>query len=122
MAAPSTFRSPGRGYEPKRLARFEIFGVEYSVTNDFSDYGEICADWQTFIDHLESMNVMDAASLKSIIDGTHLSKALGVKPGIWMKPALDVCMEWQLRNPGMTDPEGAIEEVRKRKDLNIPQK
>ena len=68
------------------------------------------------------MGVMDAASLKSIIDGTQLRNALGgVKPGVWMKPALDVCMEWQLRNPGVTDPEGAVDEVRKRRDeLKIP--
>jgi tRNA nucleotidyltransferase (CCA-adding enzyme) len=40
-----------------------------------------------------------------------------------MKPALDVCMEWQLRNPGVTDAAGAIDEVRERRDeLKIPQK
>ena len=68
------------------------------------------------------MEIMDAAAEKSIIDGTSLAKALGgVKPGVWMKPALDVVMEWQLRNPGNTDPAGAIEEVKKRaQELKIP--
>jgi len=67
---------------------------------------------------------MNAPSLKSIIDGTQLSNALGgLKPGVWMRPALGVCMEWQLRNPGVTDPGGAIEEVRRRHvELKIPKK
>jgi tRNA nucleotidyltransferase (CCA-adding enzyme) len=85
-------------------------------------YGELFSEWQGFIDHLEAMDVMDAPALKTILSGTELSKALGgVKPGPWMKPALDVCMEWQLRNPGMEDAAGAIEEVKKRSDeLKIP--
>jgi tRNA nucleotidyltransferase (CCA-adding enzyme) len=83
---------------------------------------ELFSEWQGFIDHLEAMDLMDAPALKSILSGTELSQALGgVKPGPWMKPALDVCMEWQLRNPGVEDPAGAVEEVKKRGDeLKIP--
>jgi tRNA nucleotidyltransferase (CCA-adding enzyme) len=68
------------------------------------------------------MDVMDAPALKPILSGTELSNSLGgVKPGPWMKPALDICMEWQLRNPGVKDASGAIEEVKKRSDeLKIP--
>lgn len=68
------------------------------------------------------MEIMDAASEKSIIDGTSLSKALGgIKPGVWMKPALEVVMAWQLRNPTIKDPAGAIEEVKnKSEELKIP--
>lgn len=65
---------------------------------------------------------MDAPSIKPIVNGNMLTKALGgIKPGIWMKPALDCCIEWQLRNPGNDDFEGAIEEVKaKRGELKIP--
>ena len=35
-----------------------------------------------------------------------------MRPGPWMKDALDVVMAWQLRNPDITDPAGAVEEVR----------
>jgi hypothetical protein len=65
---------------------------------------------------------MDAPSIKSIIDGKQLSKELGgLKPGIWVGPALRVCMEWQLRNPGVDNYEGAVEEVRRRaEELKIP--
>jgi tRNA nucleotidyltransferase (CCA-adding enzyme) len=87
-----------------------------------SDYDGLFGEWQGFIDHLETMDVMDAPNLKPILSGTELSKALGgVRPGPWMKPALDVVMEWQLRNPGVEDATGAIEEVKKRSaDLGIP--
>ena len=81
-------------------------------------------EWQNFIDHLDALEIMDAPSEKSIIDGTNLSKALGgIKPGQWMKPALEAVMAWQLRNPGVKDPAGAIEEVKKRsEELKIPNK
>jgi tRNA nucleotidyltransferase (CCA-adding enzyme) len=79
--------------------------------------------WQTLIDHLEEMNLMNVDSAARPLDGKVLSKALGVKPGIWMAPALDVCMAWRLRNPTSENIDEAIEEVRKRKDeLKIPEK
>lgn len=85
-------------------------------------YKTLFSEWQGFIDHLESMNIMDAAGEKSIIDGKVLCKELGnIKPGAFMGPALDVVMEWQLRNPGVTNYAGAIEEVKKRgEELKIP--
>jgi len=69
------------------------------------------------------MEILDAPSWKRLIDGNQLAKALDVKPGRWMAAALDVCMAWQFRNPGATDPAGAIEEVSCRsKELEIPLK
>jgi hypothetical protein len=38
---------------------------------------------------------------------------MNLKPGPWMKDALEVVMAWQLRNPDITDPTQAIEEVKK---------
>ena len=76
--------------------------------------------WQNFLDHLIELDVFDAPSLKRLLDGRTLAQALDMKPGKWTGHALDICMEWQLRNPGETDPVGAIEEVRKRrKELGI---
>lgn len=53
---------------------------------------------------------MDA--FKPLLKGTDLAKALGIKPGPWMKEALDVVMAWQLRNPDSTDSAAAIEAVK----------
>jgi tRNA nucleotidyltransferase (CCA-adding enzyme) len=79
-------------------------------------YDQLLAGWQTFLDHLQELDLMEAPSLKRLIDGTQLAKALGVKPGKWMNKAMDICMEWQLRNPTATDPAGAVDEVRSRAD------
>lgn len=43
-----------------------------------------------------------------------MAKAIGTPPGPWMKDALDVVTAWQLRNPGVDDPQAAIEEVKDR--------
>ncbi|CZR63291.1 related to tRNA nucleotidyltransferase [Phialocephala subalpina] len=109
-------RNDPKGNQPSNPPR--------SILTLYPAYEQLFGEWQGFIDHLESMDIMDAAAEKSIIDGTSLSKALGgIKPGVWMKPALDVVMEWQLRNPGIKDPAGAIEEVKKRsEELKIPKK
>ncbi len=87
-------------------------------------YEKIFAQWQAFIDHLEKMDLMDAPSIKPIIDGKKLAKVLGEpKMGEWMREALLVCMEWQLRNPGVADAQGAVEEViKRREELKIPMK
>lgn len=78
---------------------------------------EIQISWKEFLNHLEKLDVMEAPSMKPLIDGRTLLEALSIKkPGKWMSPALDICMAWQLRNPGETNPAGAFEEVRKQKD------
>jgi hypothetical protein len=67
------------------------------------------------------LDVYEAPSLKRLLDGNALAKALGTKPGKWTGKALEVCVAWQLRNPGETDPSGAVEEVRQQsKELGIP--
>ncbi|KAI0131980.1 hypothetical protein BJ170DRAFT_679876 [Xylariales sp. AK1849] len=82
---------------------------------------DFLAEWQSFLDHLQEIDVMEAPTLKRLIDGNQLAKALGVKPGRWMAQALEVCVAWQLRNPDATDPADAIKEVRSKKDeLGIP--
>lgn len=77
---------------------------------------ELLASWVAFLDHLAKLDVYDAPSLKRLLDGRQLAQALGTKPGKWTGQALDICVAWQLRNPGETDPAGAIEEVRKRRE------
>ncbi|KAI8666124.1 hypothetical protein NCS57_00836400 [Fusarium keratoplasticum] len=77
---------------------------------------ELVASWVAFLDHLAKLDVYDAPSLKRLLDGRQLAQALGTKPGKWTGQALDICVAWQLRHPGETDPAGAIEEVRKRRE------
>jgi len=80
------------------------------------------SEWLKFLVYLDEMGVSDAPAVKRLVDGNTLCKALGTKPGKWMTEALDICLAWQFRNPGVEDIEGAIDEVRKRQDeLKIPE-
>lgn len=87
-----------------------------------STSGKVEKDWKVFLDRLQTLGLMDAPSMKPLVDGRRLMQTLEIKkPGRWMSSALDICMAWQLRNPEETDPAGAIEEVRQRKEkLGIP--
>ncbi|KAJ4419009.1 CCA tRNA nucleotidyltransferase, mitochondrial [Gnomoniopsis sp. IMI 355080] len=89
---------------------------------DASTLAEIRSSWQVFMDQIQKLDLMSAPSIQPLVDGRMLSKAFDIKPGKWLSPALDVCMAWQLRNPQESDPAGAVEEVRRRKeDLGIAQ-
>ncbi|KAI3401370.1 hypothetical protein diail_11454 [Diaporthe ilicicola] len=91
-------------------------------SHDVPGLGNIQKDWKAFLAQLQTLDLMDAPSMKPLVDGRRLLQALGIqKPGKWMSGALDICVAWQLRNPRETDPAGAIEEVRQRKEeLGIP--
>ncbi|KAK3182058.1 CCA tRNA nucleotidyltransferase, mitochondrial [Lecanicillium sp. MT-2017a] len=104
------------------LERLQVWpGSEGKDDKGASEKDDFVKEWQLFLDHLAELDVLDAPTLKRMLDGRDLAKALGVKPGRWTGQALDVCVAWQLRNPGETDPAGAIEEVQKqRMELGIP--
>jgi hypothetical protein len=77
---------------------------------------DVLLEWQRFLDHLVELDVVNVTSIKRLVDGKILAAGLGVKPGKWTGAALDVALAWQLRNPGVNDPAGAIDEVRKRSE------
>ncbi|PBP21892.1 poly A polymerase head domain-containing protein [Diplocarpon rosae] len=95
-----------------------LFAILVDALNSDKGFSE----WVEFITHLNRMQVMDAPNFKSIIDGKQLCKELGgIKPGAWMKTALEMVMEWQLRNPGVQDYQEVIEGLkRRREELKIP--
>lgn len=72
----------------------------------------ILNDYTLFLTEIKDLDLYEAYSLRPLIDGKTLAKALSTNPGPWMKSALDVVMAWQLRNPDKSDPEEAIEQVR----------
>ncbi|KAH0565691.1 hypothetical protein GP486_000910 [Trichoglossum hirsutum] len=80
----------------------------------------VLESYAAFLRHLEKLGLLEAYSLKPILDGTRLCEELRVKPGPWMKGALEMVMEWQLRHPDQTDPQAAVIEIEKRRvDLGI---
>ena len=72
----------------------------------------IIKGWSTWLSHIQSLDLFTAYDLRPVIDGKALATALNLKPGPWMKAALDVVMAWQLRDPSNTTTEAAIEEVK----------
>ncbi|MCJ1277533.1 CCA tRNA nucleotidyltransferase, mitochondrial [Puttea exsequens] len=69
-----------------------------------------------WLSYLEKLNLLDVDQLKPTVNGKQVSEALGgPKSGPWMKKALDIAFEWQLRNPDESDPTGGITEVVERK-------
>jgi hypothetical protein len=75
-----------------------------------------------FIARIISLNILEAHNFKPLIDGTALAKAVDARPGPWMKSAMDIVMAWQLRNPTITDPAAAIEEVKASEIVNSSKK
>lgn len=98
--------------ESKKILCYHVMSP---FTDGFPVLKEIVDSWKAFIDYLQQLDLMDAPSIKPLVDGRQLSQALNIKPGKWMASALEVCMAWQLRNPQTTDPAGAVDEVRQRK-------
>jgi tRNA nucleotidyltransferase (CCA-adding enzyme) len=107
-----------------------LFALLVEAMNRLSSSGilidALLSEWQSLIDHLEKLDIMDAPGEKPLINGTMLMRELNAKGGPWTKAALDICMAWQLRNPGAKGSESekaAIEEVKRRsKELEIPVK
>ena len=86
-----------------------------------SESRKVLNDYATWLSDLDSLKLLDVDQLKPIVNGKDLSKALGTKTGPWMKKALDIAMEWQLRNLEETDPAGGIAEVvERKKELGLP--
>lgn len=89
-----------------------LYSLLVEVANTPDQVQAIERRYATFVQHLRELDVTEACTFKTVIDGKQLAKAIGTKPGPWLLDALDVVMAWQLRNPGSTDSEQVIEEVK----------
>lgn len=77
---------------------------------------EISRQYALWMSELRSLDLLNVDKLVPIVKGDQICEALGnIKKGSWLKEALDIAMEWQLRNPHETDPSGGITEVLQRK-------
>ncbi|EAT84128.2 hypothetical protein SNOG_08960 [Parastagonospora nodorum SN15] len=101
-----------------------FFNLVYEVVQGQSSKEDILGSYAAFLNQLAKHDILDVDTFKPLLKGTDLAKALGTKPGPWMKDALDVVMAWQLRNPDSIDADAAIEAVRasreKQTDSELP--
>ena len=76
------------------------------------DIKSLLGDYADWMNTLHSLDLLDVDKLAPLVKGDQLCEALGgIKSGPWLKEALEMAMDWQLRNPEETDPSGAIAEV-----------
>lgn len=72
-------------------------------------------DYALWLSELQDLDLLDIYLLKPLVDGSEISAALGTKSGPWLKRALEVSIEWQLRNPNQTEKGACMEEIKRRK-------
>ncbi|CAK3873400.1 CCA tRNA nucleotidyltransferase, mitochondrial [Lecanosticta acicola] len=89
-----------------------LYSMLVDTANSPDQLETIQRKYTTFLDQLQALDLLEVCTLKPLLDGKALAKAIGTPPGPWMKDALDVVMAWQLRNPDAKDPQQAIEEVK----------
>jgi tRNA nucleotidyltransferase (CCA-adding enzyme) len=97
----------------------QLFAVNHPKTLMLTLSG-ILQKYTTFLNQLVKEDMLEADTFKPLVNGKELASAMSIKPGPWMKDALDVVMAWQLRNPNITDPAQAIEEVKKSRNSELP--
>lgn len=83
------------------------------MTNRVEEWATIRHRYCAWLLGLESQALLEIHALKPLVNGNELCKALHMEPGPWMKPALEKIVQWQLRNPDMSDSDEAIEEIRR---------
>ena len=84
--------------------------------NSSQDIELLTSQYALWLRNLESLDLLNVDKLRPLVNGNQIFSALGAgSVGPWMKKAMDIAMEWQLRNPNSSDPAGGIEEVLLRK-------
>lgn len=67
--------------------------------------------YESWLSCLDSLSLLEVHRMTPLVDGRQICTALNVRPGPWMKKAVDIALGWQLRNPDETSPKGCIEEI-----------
>ena len=60
---------------------------------------EIVSRYENLFVQIENWDLTNVHLVKPLIDGTTLSKSLGMKPGPWLRPTIEEILVWQLDNP-----------------------
>ncbi|KAF9739548.1 hypothetical protein PMIN06_006993 [Paraphaeosphaeria minitans] len=97
-----------------------FFALLHEIVYGERSTEDVLRQYDNFLTLVTDLDLLDVINLKPLVKGTDLAKALDVKPGPWMKDALDVVLAWQLRNPSVTDPADAIKEVKKTSKSELP--
>ena len=86
------------------------------VTEPFSlligpEEEKLIAKYSTWLLKLKQLDVLEAYTMRPLVDGHSITNAVGRKGGPWTKEAIEMIIRWQLRNPGEADAAAALAEV-----------
>ncbi|RCK59528.1 CCA tRNA nucleotidyltransferase, mitochondrial [Candida viswanathii] len=63
---------------------------------------KVVANYESLFNQIERWDLTNVDLVKPLLDGTTLSKTLGMKPGPWLRPTIDEVLRWQLDNPDLS--------------------
>jgi tRNA nucleotidyltransferase (CCA-adding enzyme) len=63
------------------------------------------------LSYISDLELLNAYTVKPVVDGNRLLKEIGRKPGPWLTDAVKALLRWQFRNPKVSDPAEGIKEV-----------
>ncbi|MCJ1394229.1 CCA tRNA nucleotidyltransferase, mitochondrial [Xylographa bjoerkii] len=94
--------------------------IEIMETEGVVERRHIQEQYAGWLKYIKSLDLLDAYAFKPVVDGEQLKRAFDRPSGKWIVGALNIVMEWQLRNPGKTATGEAIAEVKSRwKELGV---
>jgi tRNA nucleotidyltransferase (CCA-adding enzyme) len=73
-------------------------------------------EYDKFLSYIQDQDLLEVYTLRPIVKGDEIVKALGAVKGPWMSKATDMVIEYQLRQPESSEKEKVLEELRRRKD------
>ncbi|SMQ54264.1 unnamed protein product [Zymoseptoria tritici ST99CH_3D7] len=95
-----------------------VYAMLVEIANNQVQVEAIERKYTTFIEQVASLSLLDVISIKPLLDGKALAKAIGAPPGPWMKDALD---RSNSTDP-MASPSSVTEAGRKVTTAALPQK
>lgn len=67
-----------------------------------SAISRVVSNYESLFKQIELWDLKHVDMMKPLIDGTTLSKTLGMKPGPWLRPTTEEILIWQLDNPDLS--------------------
>jgi tRNA nucleotidyltransferase (CCA-adding enzyme) len=80
------------------------------------DSNTIVEGYAAFVESIQGYGLLEAYSLKPVLDGKTLMRELSLKPGPEIKIILDAVVEWQLASPENCQRKDALAMVTSRKE------
>jgi hypothetical protein len=75
----------------------------------------VCRDYEKLLLYIEEQDMLEVDSVRPFMDGNSVREALDVPKGPGIARAMELVVEWQVRNPGNQEVKEAISWLAERK-------